>query len=245
MALLPEEEVDGGISNLGRLTVTNSTFSGNSASGTSGRLGGLGGGIYNFYISNVGGTVTNTIVANSTSGGNCAGPVTDGGHNLDDDTTCGFMGTGCTSTSGTSFCDTNPLFDLAGLQNNGGPTQTIALQPSSPAITAGDESECAAPPVNKLDQRGFTRPGVGATNCSIGAYEFNSGVSCDSGLCVFPQVCTTSAFTIRETCSPVRFWVPLWVSRLRSAGARLGRDGWSKRVSNVSNRISPTRPPIA
>ena len=82
---------------------------------------------------------------------------------------------GCASTTGTSFCDTNPL--LGPLTSNGGPTDTIALDPESPAINAGDESVCAAPPVNDLDQRGFVRPGVGATNCSIGAYEFN-GVRC-------------------------------------------------------------------
>jgi hypothetical protein len=200
----------GGIQNVGEvstLTVTNSTFSGNSA--------GYGGGIYNNDGStltvtnstfsgnsaptgNGGGiysgggklTVTNTIVANSTSGGNCAGGVTDGGYNIDDGTTCGFTGTGCTTTSGTSFCNTNPVLDPTGLQNNGGPTQTIALctgpgAPSagcagtSPAINAGNESICSTTtgtaPVDNLDQRGFVRPGSGATNCSIGAYEANSG----------------------------------------------------------------------
>jgi len=80
----------------------------------------------------------------------------------------------CTAATGTSFCNTNPLLDPAGLASNGGPTQTIALETMSPAINAGDETVCAAPPVNNLDQRGFVRPGVGATNCSIGAYEFNS-----------------------------------------------------------------------
>jgi hypothetical protein len=152
----------GGIANGDTLTVTNSTFSGNSA-------GDSGGG-----IAHEGATltvVTNTIVANSTSGGNCSGSITDGGHNIDDGTTCGFTGTGCTSTSGSSFCSTNPRFDLAGLADNGGPTQTIALQAGSPAINAGDESVCGVPPVNNLDQRGFVRPGTGHTRCSIGAYE--------------------------------------------------------------------------
>ena len=154
----------GGISNGGPLTVTNSTFSGNSTTG------GNGGGI-NAVLGTV--TVTNTIVANSV-GGNCAGSVTDGGHNIDDGTTCGFTGTGCTTTTGTSFCSTSPVLDPTGLQNNGGPTQTIALQASSPAINAGDESVCTAPPVNNLDQRGYVRPGVGATSCPIGAYEYNA-----------------------------------------------------------------------
>jgi uncharacterized repeat protein (TIGR01451 family) len=73
------------------------------------------------------------------------------------------------------------------LANNGGPTQTIALLSSSPAINAGDESVCSTTtgtaPVNNLDQRGFVRPGTGATNCSIGAFEANSApVSCGNNL---------------------------------------------------------------
>ena len=107
-------------------------------------------------------------------GGNFAGTITDGGHNIDDGTTCGFTGAGCATPTGTSFCNTNPQLDLAGLASNGGPTQTIALEAGSPAINAGDETVCAAPPVNNLDQRGVVRPGAGATNCSIGAYEFNA-----------------------------------------------------------------------
>jgi len=120
--------------------------------------------------------VTNTIIANSTSGGSCAGDVTDGGHNIDDGTTCGFTGTDCTNTTGTSFCDTNPVLDPAGLQNNGGPTQTIALQATSAAVDAGDVTVCSmttgTAPVNSLDQRGYVRPGAGHTHCSIGAFEF-------------------------------------------------------------------------
>lgn len=120
----------------------------------------------------------NSILANSTSGGNCSvsgvgGEITDGGHNIDDGGTCGFRGANCVTT-GTSFCKTDPLLDPAGLASNGGPTQTIALQGTSPAVNAGDETVCAAPSVNNLDQRGFVRPGAGATNCSIGAFEFNA-----------------------------------------------------------------------
>ncbi|MFI5398766.1 MAG: TolC family protein [Candidatus Binatia bacterium] len=175
--------VGGGIYNDGgTLTVTNSTFSGNSA-GYDGLGGGAGISSGRIYIFEGTVTVTNTIIANSTWGGNCAGSVTDGGHNIDDGTTCGFTGSGCTSTSGSSFCNTNPVLDPTGLQNNGGPTQTIALQAGSPAVNAGNESVCAAPPVNNLDQRGYVRPGNGATSCSIGAYEYNS-------VPVSPTTCT-------------------------------------------------------
>jgi hypothetical protein len=168
----------GGIYSYGMLTVTDSTFSGNTAD--------HGGGIFNDSGTV---TITNTIVANSTSGGNCAGRVTDGGHNVDDGATCGFTGTGCTPTTGTSFCNMNPVLDPTGLQDNGGPTQTVALctgtgAPSagctgaSPGINGGDESVCSmttgTAPVGNLDQRGFVRPGTGANNCSIGAFEANS-----------------------------------------------------------------------
>jgi len=156
----------GGISTYGgTLTVTNSSFSGNGAFN--------GGGI--FRDSAAAATLTNTIVANSTSGGNCAGSLTDGGHNLDDGTSCGF------SAANGSMNDTDPQLDPAGLQDNGGPTETVALctavgvpagcTAASPAIDAGDDSVCAAAPVNNLDQRGFARPGSGHTQCSIGAYE--------------------------------------------------------------------------
>jgi CSLREA domain-containing protein len=146
----------GGVYSDGTVALTNCTLNGNSAPTSNG------GGLYNDSDGTL--TVTNTIVANSPSGGNCAGfgGVTDGGHNLDSDGTCG-VGPA-----------TNPMLDPAGLANNGGPTQTIALQAGSPAVNAGDESVCSAPPVNNLDQRGYVRPGAGATSCSIGAYEYNA-----------------------------------------------------------------------
>lgn len=161
----------GGISNINcTLTVSNSTFSGNSAErgggiaatiyGTaevsnstfSGNTASAGGGIYNN-----GGTVTlkNTIVANSPIGSNCYGIINDGGGNLSyPDATCPGI-------------NTDPL--LGPVQNNGGPTETMALGPGSAAIDAGDDAICAAEPVNGLDQRGVTRP-QGA-HCDIGAVE--------------------------------------------------------------------------
>jgi hypothetical protein len=194
----------GGIYNYGGLTVTNSTFSGNSAAG--------GGGICNDGVL----TVTNTIVANSTSGGNCYGGVTsDGGYNIDDGTTCGFTGTGCTTTTGTSFCNTNPVLAPTGLNNNGGPTQTIALRAGSPAIDAGSEAVCAASPVNNLDQRGYVRPGTGATNCSIGAYEYDS-----PGPAATPTRSATPTVTPTATRTPT----PPPVVQLRIGTGR-GRPG--------------------
>ena len=148
--------------------VTNSTFSSNSAR--------TGEAIANDSVE---GRVVlrNTIVANSAVGGNCTGSITDGGHNLDSGSSCGF-----TSAAG-SLNNTNPLLDPEGLANNGGPTHTIALQAGSPAINAGDPVVCTAAPVNNLDQRGFDRP---VTACSIGAYEYDLPAVC----CQCPASCT-------------------------------------------------------
>ncbi len=156
----------GAIYSHGALTVTNCTFAGNSANAQGG------GAIFNDSQA----TIRNSILALSGPGGNCFGSIIDGGHNIDDATTCGFTGPGCATPTGTSFCNTNSNLDPAGLANNGGPTQSIALDGGSSAINAGDEIVCGAAPVNSLDQRGATRPGIGATNCSIGAYEFNTPV---------------------------------------------------------------------
>ncbi len=138
-----------GIFNQGTLTVTNSTFSGN--------LGFFygGGSIFND------GTLTlrNTIVANSFRG-NCASfgssLVGDGGGNLDTDGTC--VGT----------ISPDPLLGL--LQNNGGPTQTMAISMASPTFAGANPANCPA-----TDQRGVLRPQFMA--CDIGAYEFDTANS--------------------------------------------------------------------
>jgi CSLREA domain-containing protein len=138
----------GAIFNDGPLTVANSTFSANGASNSGGAI----------YQSGFGGTtLRNTIVANSTSGGNCAGGIGDGGHNLrwpSSDTTC--VG---------AFGDPK----LGPLTNNGGSTQTLALLAGSAAIDAGDDAVCAAAPVNNLDQRGKLR--TQGAHCDSGAFE--------------------------------------------------------------------------
>jgi CSLREA domain-containing protein len=140
----------------GTLEVTNSTFSENSAF----EVGGGG-------ITNVDGTakLRNTIVANST-GGNCAvldnGTITDGGYNIEDGTSCGF------SEQQDSLPNTNP-FLADQLANNGGPTQTIALQPTSPATNAIPPSVNGCGTEIKTDQRGVSRPQ--GSGCDIGAYE--------------------------------------------------------------------------
>ncbi len=127
--------------------------------------------------------MTNSIIANSI-GANCGGGITDGGHNLQ------WPGTSC----GETIPSRDPRLDPDGVKDNGGPTQTIALLPGSPAIDAGDSAVCANPPVNGVDQRGFARPGSGHTQCSIGAYEADA---------FSPEACTgdcggTGSVTVDE-----------------------------------------------
>jgi predicted outer membrane repeat protein len=129
------------------LTIRNSTFSGNSASVDRGA------GIYSGQYGTT--TIKNTIIANNWPGANCAGTVTDGSGNLSypDDTCPGI--------------NLNPR--LYPLQDNGGPTETMALGPGSGALDAGDDATCAADPINNHDQRGHLRPK--GPRCDIGAIE--------------------------------------------------------------------------
>jgi hypothetical protein len=142
----------GGIVNdaAGTLNVTSCTISGNSAND--------GGGIDQRF-----GTMSlgNSIVAANTApqDKDIRGVITtDLGHNL--------LGA---SLSGTTFGPGNVYTDtpmLGALANNGGPTQTMALLPGSPAIDAGDNALVAG---ITTDQGGALRT-VGAS-VDIGAFE--------------------------------------------------------------------------
>ena len=141
----------GAIFNNGTLTVTGSTFSGNSAPG-----GGQGGAIFNNGTL----TLTLSVVAGNTAptGPDIGGTVaTDGGGNVIGDT--------AGSTGLIAASDKLNVAALLGpLASNGGPTQTFALLPGSPAI---DIAPC--PALLTTDQRGIMRP-QGAL-CDAGSFE--------------------------------------------------------------------------
>jgi hypothetical protein len=148
----------GGIQNNGPLTMSNSTLSGNVADYSAGGI-----------RDGTGGTMTlkSTLLAGNIAayGGNCSGTLTSDGYNLDDDGTCGLNQLTDQSDIATAASYLGPL------QNNGGPTQTIALLTGSTAIDAIPVSECTDAFGNPVttDQRGISRPqGAG---CDIGAYE--------------------------------------------------------------------------
>src|SRR5207249_1776824 len=97
-------------------------------------------------------TATNSILADNTAakGPDCNGAVSSGGHNV--------VGTNNSCSGFTAPGDQvnkNPM--LGPLQNNGGPTQTMAIPVGSPAQDHGDASVCAAAPVNGVDLRGVAR----------------------------------------------------------------------------------------
>jgi hypothetical protein len=112
-------------------------------------------------------SIQNSIVANN-SGGNCFGTLTSKGYNLSSDATCNLSGPGDRN-------NINPM--LGPLQNNGGPTQTMALLEGSPAIDAGNPTGCTdgLGHLLKTDQRGNPRPNIEDTGgCDMGAYERQS-----------------------------------------------------------------------
>jgi hypothetical protein len=171
-------------------SITNSTISGNQANGSPTFHLGQGGGIYgggnlrlnNSTISGNGANamgadgvyfasgliiLQNSILADYRGNGNCAGSgmFTSNGYNISNDNSCNLTGPG-------DLNDTDPKLGI--LQNNGGPTQTIALQLGSPAIDAGNPAGCTdgGGHILKTDQRGAPRPDKNdASGCDIGAYE--------------------------------------------------------------------------
>ncbi len=152
-------ELGGGIFNSdSEIGVSNCTFSMNSAGGGA-----------DIATESLGGTFANSTIFASTGGNNCD-TVGDNGYNISNDNSCGFSGT---SKNNSTMLNLDPL----GLQNNGGPTQTIALESGSQAIDFVPIASCTGPfdsPVTD-DQRLFNRPdsngGVPESFCDAGAYE--------------------------------------------------------------------------
>jgi hypothetical protein len=159
----------GGVFTFGRgpATFVNCTIAGNTASGA---FFSSGGGIHR-DIGNPVITLKNTIVARNTSdsGPDIDGAVSSMGHNLIGIAT-DLNGVSNSDLGGTSEQPLDPV--LGPLQENGGPTLTLALLPGSPAIDAGDNTD--AP---QFDQRGpgFSRI-VGST-IDIGAFEVQPGAA--------------------------------------------------------------------
>jgi hypothetical protein len=176
----------------GTVSINNSTIADNTASGGSFFSDGTGsgGGIYN--AAGPGALqMHDTILADDTAD---AAPDLDGGftslgHNL--------IGN---SSGGSGFAASDLLNvkpQLGPLQNNGGPTQTMALLPGSPAIDAGDNTGAPA-----YDQRGPGFPRIVNDTIDIGAFEVqgkNSNQASSLSVAGFPSVITAGnagSFTV-------------------------------------------------
>ncbi len=141
--------------NFGTTLITNSTFSLNNAT--------INGGVYN-----ANGTLTlNNSIFAAGNGGACyrAGGTINAQNSLISD------GLGCVTNDLGGNLTGDPK--LGGLGNNGGPTNTIALQDSSPAINAGSNALALDKDGNPLlyDQRGSGYDRIANGTVDMGAYE--------------------------------------------------------------------------
>jgi predicted outer membrane repeat protein len=162
------------------LSLRNCTITGNRATDINGSTGG---GVLSGSSSTT--TLRNTLVAHNTAatGTDLSGSFTSEGYNL----VRSSSGATVTPTTGDQIgtpSAANPL--LGELQNNGGPTDTRALLPGSPAIDKGHASGL------NTDQRGFARPvdspsidnASSGDGSDIGAYEVQADqlAGCNGGV---------------------------------------------------------------
>lgn len=196
-------DVGGGIANSGTLTVTGSTLAHNEA-------GGNGGGVFNnssatltvtgstlaYSSATAGGGISNfgtLTLANSLLAGNAAslGPdvrnaatIASAQYNVIQDGAASHIDNGVDGNQvGNEVEALDPRLDPAGLQDNGGPTQTIALLQGSPAIDAGSYQLAVDSNGDPLeyDQRGSGYPRMLHGTVDAGSFEVqNQTLTIDS-----------------------------------------------------------------
>ena len=185
----------------GMVAATNCTFANGTVQG--GAAGAAGTGVFagtagsagaslGAHIYNTSGVfdLRNSILAYPNVGPNANGTITDLGNNISSDGTPVF-------TTTNSRVNLDP--QLVTLDNNGGPTLTMALSPSSPAIDRIFDG--SAPP---FDQRNLPRPF--GTRSDIGAYEYGATTTNFSisgtviiGTTVFPGVTVKAGSSTVQT----------------------------------------------
>jgi hypothetical protein len=158
------------------LKLTNSTFEHNYAQ--------TGSAIYNQGTADVKGNIFADHIEDAGTGivsplGNCAGiaspPVTDENYNISVDNSCAFTAASSLNNVTAAALNLDPL----GLQNNGGPSETVALESGSDAINRIPVANCTEQDTHMkplgTDQRLFARPDLLNPNaCDSGAYEFGA-----------------------------------------------------------------------
>ena len=191
----------GGIYNSGTLTVANSTLSGNSAFSSGGGISSsngvvnvtnctiaansasVGGGVGNSAVSfNIKSTIiASNTAASATNPQDVYGTFASQGFNLIGKTDGSFGFNAATDRTGTLAAPLDPGFDPKGLKDNGGPTHTIALIATSPAIDGGSGTGLTG--VLTTDQRGvgykrtINKSAANADDgTDIGAFEFGAQI---------------------------------------------------------------------
>jgi hypothetical protein len=161
----------GGIANFGVLNVDNSTVAFNTVKGA----GADGGGIYS-YFANTQLALLNTIVFNPNSGAATNNDVVGTIAHAQGDLFGSAVSIAGGGDLGGNQENVNPL--LGPLQNNGGPTATMALLANSP-VGIGQGANASAIPglqVTLYDQRGYPRP---AESEDVGAVQTQTWVAAD------------------------------------------------------------------
>ena len=174
----PAEMVAPSCSNSGAISISNSTFYGNSATTAEGT-----GGAIRLYLGPGPNILTHLTLSNN---------ATDGSYGaLDIENTSATLsmsilansvaGLDCTKRETGTITSTNNLIEtesgclptttldpgLGALQNNGGPTQTMAITNASPAHNF--TTSCSL----STDQRGVSRPQPSGGACDLGAFELD------------------------------------------------------------------------
>ena len=200
----------GGIYSRDATVLTNDTVAGNVATGgqfgsgqPSGSLGnGIGGGVWNGSLQLANTIIaTNTVATGITAGPDCnttTGSATSLKNNLIGDISfCSGITNGVNGDqTGNGVTPLDPL--LGPLADNGGPTQTMALKPGSPAIATGLGSTCTGFTINDVDERGFPRRTAARGGvCDIGAYDTSEPVS--FAISAPPSATAGQAFTVTVT----------------------------------------------
>ncbi len=187
----------------GTMTITHSTFAHNQADDP--RY--WGGAIINYGALTLRSTILSGVDDECWSIGNK--PI-DGGFNLADDASCGF-------THAQSRSGVDPRLDPAGLKSNGGPTDTIAIQSTSPALNRIPEGTNGCGTEVTTDQRGAPRPSRG--RCDIGAYELNTAptLAIGGGRCLTDELSALVKLSISDKETAAKDLTMWW--NLRNPGA--------------------------
>lgn len=138
------------------------------------------------------------------------------------------------------------------LANNGGPTQTIALLPNSPAIDKGNPLGCNSPYGHPLfaDQRGYLRQVDGLSGrkrCDIGALEYGSSPlpDCSTTKPMTPELLTPAPNAQLATQTPNLDWIDIYCANKYKVTVRQNAMNGPKAFKKAVTLSQVTSDPLA